>query len=190
LTAASAGSERAGAPDRNYGTAATLDVSELRRELRAELPEYMVPSAIVTLKALPLTRHGKVDRRALPEPGEAERRAGANYEAPQNRVERVIAEIWRQALRIEKVSTSENFFDLGGHSLLMVHVHHRLKEEFGDSLALVELFRHPTISSLAKFLHRGLSEETGFGKIQARVDKREETLKRRRQDSRRKKTNQ
>ncbi|MDT5293775.1 MAG: hypothetical protein QOJ76_655 [Acidobacteriota bacterium] len=192
-TAARVSSESASASASTGGevgaeeSAAALDVSELRRDLRAELPEYMVPSAIVLLKALPLTRHGKVDRRALPEPGEAERLAGANYEAPQNRFERVVADIWQKALRVEKVSMSENFFDIGGHSLLMVQVHHRLKEEFGEGLALVELFRHPTIRSLAKYLGRGLSEETGFKKMLVRVNKREEAFERRRQDLRRKK---
>jgi amino acid adenylation domain-containing protein/FkbM family methyltransferase len=190
IPAARANSERAFAPGggaRSEEETATLDANELRRELRAELPEYMVPSAIVLLRALPLTRHGKVDRRALPEPESMERAASANYEPPRNRVERVIADVWQKALKIEKVGTTENFFDIGGHSLLMVHVHHRLKEEFGESLTLVKLFQYPTIHSLADYLSQGLKAETGFRKIQARVNKREEALERRRQDSRRKK---
>lgn len=98
----------------------TLSVSELHRFLRQKLPEYMVPSTFVMLKALPLTPNGKVNRNALPEPDDHRPELEATYEPPQTEVEQTIANIWQQMLHVEKVGIQDNFFDLGGHSLLLV----------------------------------------------------------------------
>jgi amino acid adenylation domain-containing protein/FkbM family methyltransferase len=123
---------------------------ELRALLSGRLPDYMVPSAFVALDALPLTSHGKLDRRALPAPGGAG--AGDGYAPPQNEAERLVAEVWQELLRLEKVGRQHNFFELGGHSLLLVQVRDRLREVFGREVPIIELFRHPTVSSLAEFL--------------------------------------
>ncbi|HYH44362.1 MAG TPA: amino acid adenylation domain-containing protein, partial [Thermoanaerobaculia bacterium] len=107
---------------------------ELRRHLRAGLPEYMVPSAFVVLPKLPLLPNGKVDRKSLPAP-EAERPdLAAPFIAPKSRLEGVISEAWRSVLGVEKVGVHDNFFDLGGHSLLMAQVHHKLRESLPDDL--------------------------------------------------------
>jgi amino acid adenylation domain-containing protein len=129
---------------------------ELRRHLRASLPEYMVPSAFVALPKLPLLPNGKVDRKSLPAP-EAERpELAATFIAPKSRLEGVISEVWRSVLGVERVGVHDNFFDLGGHSLLMAEVHHKLRESLpdglGSHLAMVELFQYPTIASLARHL--------------------------------------
>lgn len=126
--------------------------SELRRFLRERLPEYMIPSAFVQLESWPLTPNGKINRRALPEPTEAYFHAGASYVAPRTEMERAIAGIWQELFGMNQISVDSNFFELGGHSLIMVRVHSRLREALHREIPLIELFRYPTIISLAKSL--------------------------------------
>jgi amino acid adenylation domain-containing protein len=123
---------------------------ELRRFLRERLPEYMIPSAFVQLETLPLTPNGKVNRRALPEPAEAF--FNTSYVAPRTEMERTIAEIWQELFGVGQISVDSNFFELGGHSLIMVRVQSRLREALRREIPLIDLFRYPTISSLAKSL--------------------------------------
>jgi len=125
---------------------------ELRAFLREHLPEYMVPSHFVALAELPLTPNGKVDRRALPEPGEARQAPAQGFVAARGRGERSLAAIWREVLGLEQVGVRDNFFDLGGHSLLLAEVQGRLASVLGREVHLVDLFRHPTVESLARFL--------------------------------------
>ncbi len=123
---------------------------ELRRHLRELLPEYMVPAAYVALEVFPLTPSGKVDRKALPPPEGARAAATAvAYVPPRNELERTIAAVWRDVLKVDKVGVEDNFFDLGGHSLLLAQVHSRLAPTLGEELALLDLFRYPTVGSLA-----------------------------------------
>ncbi|HEX8495517.1 MAG TPA: amino acid adenylation domain-containing protein [Pyrinomonadaceae bacterium] len=125
---------------------------ELRRYLKENLPDYMVPSSFVRLEQMPLTPNGKVDRRALPEPSQIEVERDACYVAPQTEIEREIAAIWQATLGVEHVGLDDNFFDLGGHSLLLIRVHKKLTEVVGRDVAIVELFRHPTVRALAGHL--------------------------------------
>jgi amino acid adenylation domain-containing protein len=125
---------------------------ELRRFLKERLPDYMIPSAFVRLEAWPLLPNGKVDRRALPDPLEERFGAEAMYVAPQTELERTIAGIWQELFGLELISVESNFFELGGHSLIMVRVHSRLREALSREVPLIDLFRYPTIGSLAKFL--------------------------------------
>ena len=118
------------------------EVERLREHLRAELPEYMVPSAFVKLEAMPLNTSGKVDRKALPAP-DAEALVTHAYEAPQGPVEEVLAGIWQELLGVERVGRHDNFFDLGGHSLLAVQLIGRMRRELGQEVALKDFFlRH------------------------------------------------
>jgi aryl carrier-like protein len=112
----------------------------------------MVPSAIVAMDALPLTPNGKVDRRALPEPVFESDRA---HVAPQGRVAETLAGIWREVLGVARVGLHDNFFDLGGQSLLLIRVHRLVQERLDASVPLVELFKHPTLAALAQRLARG-----------------------------------
>jgi len=128
---------------------------ELRAFLRERLPEPLVPASLVFLPALPLSAHGKLDRAALPPPPAPRPGAPAPLAEPRDEVERRLAAIWREALGLDTVSVHDNFFDLGGHSLLMIRVNERLHQSFGRSLPLLELFQHPTIDALARHLHRG-----------------------------------
>jgi len=125
---------------------AKIDAEELRSHLLAGLPEYMVPAAYAHLDALPLTPNGKLDRRALPVP-EADAYAAQGYEAPQGEMEEKLAQIWAEALGVDRVGRHDNFFDLGGHSLLVVRVVTRLRQTFGVEVTIRDLFTYPRFSS-------------------------------------------
>ncbi len=132
---------------------APVDTAVLRERLGQSLPDYMVPRAIVVLDALPLNANGKVDRKALPEPhGLAGARA---YEAPQGEVARTLAAIWSELLQVPQVGQHDNFFDLGGHSLLLIRAHRLLQDRLRIELPLVQLFKHPTVESLARAIEQG-----------------------------------
>lgn len=128
--------------------AAAPPPDELRRFLGDRLPGYMVPWAFVTLPSVPLSPHGKIDWRALPAP--AGPRADRALTPPRTETERAIAEIWRELLAADAVGIHDNFFDVGGHSLLLARCHTRLVQQFGTSLSLIDCFRFPTIHALAE----------------------------------------
>ncbi|MFL5537410.1 MAG: amino acid adenylation domain-containing protein, partial [Longimicrobiaceae bacterium] len=125
-----------------------VEVEELREHLRRGLPEYMVPAAIVVLERLPLTPNGKLDRKALPAPEHAA--DAARYVAPRTPVEEVLAGIWAEVLRLERVGVEESFFELGGHSLLATRVVSRIREVFAIELPLRALFEGPTVAEMAR----------------------------------------
>lgn len=125
--------------------------TEFRSFLKAKLPDYMLPSVFVSLDALPLTPNGKVNRKALQVP-EEENVPETVFTAPHSELEQKIAQIWKDTLHLKNVGIHDNFFDLGGHSLLMARVHHRLHEALGREISMVELFQYPTIDALAKYL--------------------------------------
>ncbi|MCP4661319.1 MAG: amino acid adenylation domain-containing protein [bacterium] len=136
------------------GEGQSPNVSELRSFLTARLPEYVVPSAFVALEALPLTPSGKVDRRSLPAPDGRRPEQEAAYAAPRSAVERAIAEIWKEVLSIDKVGLRDNFFDLGGDSLLLAQVHSKLQTVVDAEISMIDLFRYTTISALTDFLRQ------------------------------------
>jgi acyl carrier protein len=123
---------------------------ELRGYLKEKLPDPMVPSAFVLLDALPRTPHGKLDRRALPEPDQSRPEVEKNLVAPRTPVEEAIVEIWREVLSLDRVGIHDNFFELGGHSLLATQVISRLRAAFSVELALRSLFESPTVAGLAE----------------------------------------
>ncbi|HJP92757.1 MAG TPA: amino acid adenylation domain-containing protein [Pyrinomonadaceae bacterium] len=158
-----------------------LKKAELRSFLRERLPEYMIPSAYVSLSALPLTVNGKVDRQKLPDPQENSSALSIKYEAPCTDTERTIASIWREELQLEKVGIHDNFFDLGGSSLIMVRVFDRLQTTFGNRLKMVELFRHPTIATLAKHLSQDQPQAFSQARVDNLVNRQKEARSQRRQ---------
>jgi amino acid adenylation domain-containing protein len=129
----------------------TLNASMLKTALAAVLPDYMLPGSFVLLDRLPLNPNGKVDRPALPLPL-AEQIDEAAYQAPVNAVETMISEIWAEVLELPRVGLHNNFFDLGGHSLLLIKVQCKLEERLKTRIAIIDLFRYTTVASLAKFL--------------------------------------
>ena len=129
-----------------------LLTAELRSYMKQRLPEYMLPSAIVQLEVFPLTPNGKLDRKALPAPDGTGSEPDAPYVAPRSELERLIADVWREELGVERVGVRDNFFNLGGHSLLLIRVNNRLREALRMELPVVELFKYPTVSALAEHL--------------------------------------
>ncbi len=125
------------------------DAVELRAFLKDRLPDYMVPSALVETPAVPLTAHGKVDRKALPDPMEASAPAEEGFDPSRTPTEELVAGIWSEVLRVERVGRDDSFFDLGGHSLLATRVLSRLREVLGTELPLRALFEAPTPAELA-----------------------------------------
>jgi amino acid adenylation domain-containing protein len=122
---------------------------ELGGYLKEKLPEYMVPSAFVTLDGLPLTPSGKIDRRSLPAPGQSDIQAENAYAEPRTPVEEQLVEIWEEVLGLERVGIHDDFFELGGHSLLAMRIVARVREVFQVELPLLSLFEEPTIAGLA-----------------------------------------
>ncbi|MBV9110094.1 MAG: amino acid adenylation domain-containing protein, partial [Gemmatimonadetes bacterium] len=125
--------------------------AELRAHLGRSLPEYMLPSAFVAMDALPLTPAGKVDRRALPAPADAAA-AERDHVPPATPAEKTIAGFWAEALGVERVGAHDNFFEIGGHSLLVPPLHARIRAAFDCDITLVDLFRHTTVAAQAAFV--------------------------------------
>ncbi|HET8773600.1 MAG TPA: amino acid adenylation domain-containing protein, partial [Thermoanaerobaculia bacterium] len=131
-----------------YVVGPELSVADLRGALSAQLPEYMVPAAFVTLEAMPLTANGKLDRNALPAPDAAALPA-RTYEAPQDAVEATLAGVWQELLHVESAGRNDNFFELGGHSLLAAQLVSRVRAAFDVELPLREVFASSTLSAMA-----------------------------------------
>lgn len=158
-----------------------LELSELRSILLKRLPEYMVPSAFTRLDALPLMANGKVDQAKLPLPTRTHMGTEKNYIAPRSQTEATIAAIWRELLGIEKVGVHDNFFDLGGYSLLMFQVQRKLRETLQEELSIVELFQSPTIHALAQYIDRHKNDDlTRLRDVQAKAGRQKAVLSRQR----------
>jgi acyl carrier protein len=136
------------------------DTEELRNYIKGKLPEYMVPSQYLSVESFPLTPNGKIDRKAFPVPSEF------NFDTvkkevvlPTNEMEDRIARVWQDLLKIPKVGINDNFFDIGGHSLLAVQLHSRLKQLIDTELTLIDIFTYPTIKSLEEFVNKRINSE-------------------------------
>ncbi|KZN44334.1 non-ribosomal peptide synthetase, partial [Pseudoalteromonas luteoviolacea] len=128
----------------------SCSLAALAQHMRTGLPDYMVPSAFVVLESFPLTANGTVDRKALPAPeGDL---LGGEYIAPRTETEKTLCRIWQEVLGLERVGISDNFFDLGGHSLLVTKLVARIGEVFEVTLALREVFEQPKLANLASLL--------------------------------------
>jgi len=128
--------------------------SVLRDFLKEKLPDYMVPSAFVLLKELPVTPNGKVDRRALPAPDQVRPELAGALVAPRTPIEEVLAGIWSQILGIEQVGVYDNFFELGGHSLLTTQLLAKVREAFQVDVSLRSLLEEPTVAGLAENIEK------------------------------------
>jgi acyl carrier protein len=126
-----------------------VEVEELRQYLLARLPEYMVPAAYVQLDQMPLTANGKLDRKALPAP-DGDAYAVRGYEEPLGEIEAAVAEIWMELLKLKRVGRHDNFFDIGGHSLLAVRLISRLRKNLNVEVAMADLFAHPSLATLSE----------------------------------------
>ncbi|WEK32625.1 MAG: amino acid adenylation domain-containing protein [Candidatus Pseudomonas phytovorans] len=139
----------------------------LREQLRAALPDYMVPAYLTWLDALPLTPNGKLDRKALPQPDLGVSQQG--HVAPQSEVEQQIAAVWAQLLNVEKVGLNDNFFELGGHSLLALSVLSRLQLSLGLTVEPAVLFQHPVLGDFARYIE-SIGDASAFDEKLQRLD--------------------
>jgi amino acid adenylation domain-containing protein len=161
--------------------AARPAVGDLRRLLAARLPEHMIPAFFIMLDALPLTANGKLDRRALPPPDGMRPEIEVPFVPARSAAERGIAALWREVLGLETVGVHDNFFDLGGHSLLLLRLHGRMREQTGAELNLIDLFSHPTVAAMAGLLERGKGEDLEAAGVGAQLAERAEGRERLRQ---------
>ncbi len=151
------------------------DPNDIRDHLRKDLPEYMVPNDVVVLDAMPLTPNGKIDRKQLPATQGGAQASAAAYEAPSDELQQTIVNIWQDTLKLDKVGVKDNFFDLGGHSLLIVRVHQLLKAQVDKPISLTDLYRFPTIASLTEFLNSDKQNES-LKKSSDRASRRRERM--------------
>ena len=140
-------------------------ISDLRRYGREKLPDYMLPASVIYLKQLPLTAHGKVDRKALPLPEHTRPALDESYVAPANEVESTLAEIWAQVLRLERVGVEDNYFTLGGDSIRSIEIRAKAQAR-GLNISIQELFQHQTIRNLVQQL-KGAFRPTSLQRVQA-----------------------
>ena len=149
----------------------TADTPAVLARLKSRLPEFMVPNAVVWLPELPLNHRGKLDADALPKPGRSDRVGGTGWTAPESETEQRIAAVWSAVLGLEAVGAHDNFFDLGGNSLLLGTLHARLQEELALTLPIRRLFEHPTVHALARSLAAGPDEPSSTADVRSRAQK-------------------
>ncbi|MBE9186425.1 amino acid adenylation domain-containing protein [Microcoleus sp. LEGE 07076] len=162
-----------------------LATAELRAYLQGRLPDYMVPAVFVTVETMPKTPSGKIDRRALPVPEPQRQEQSQSYAAPQTELERVLAGVWSKLLKIDRAGIHDNFFEIGGNSLMTLQVVVQVRTLLGMDLPVVKLFQHPTIAQLANFLDRGQSAKEPPNKIQDRADRQKAAFNRSKQFTKR-----
>lgn len=157
---------------------------ELQQFLGQSLPSYSIPSQFIFLETLPLTPSGKVDRRSLPDVTIARSQLATTYTPPNSNLEQQIAKIWQDVLNLETVGIDDNFFDLGGHSLLIVQVRTQLETQLNQEISLVTLFQYPTIRSLANYLNDSNRDRSHLQATVNRAQKRAQMRSNQRQQRR------
>jgi amino acid adenylation domain-containing protein len=154
-----------------------LIASELHYFLKVHLPTYMIPLAFVLLKDLPLTPNGKIDRSALPKPEINQSHLAKNFVPPHTSTEKVIANIWAKVLQLEKVGIHDNFFDLGGNSLLTIPICSKIQETLNVNISVIDLLTYPTVSAFAKYLAQNQEAEQAVFSDSSRASRKKEAIK-------------
>lgn len=158
-----------------------LAIADLRPYLQGRLPDYMVPAIFMTVEAMPKTPSGKIDRRALPLPDSQRQELSQSYAAPQSELERLLAGVWSKLLKLDRVGIYDNFFEIGGNSLMTLQVAVQVRTLLDTDLPVVKLFQHPTIAQLANYLSQGQSASPSNNKFQDRADRQKAAFNRRKQ---------
>jgi amino acid adenylation domain-containing protein len=153
-----------------------LSIEELRVYLAERVPDYMVPGAFLLMERLPLNANGKVDRDALPAADALHVASGSAYVEPSTEMEKTISSLWQELLGRDKVGIHDNFFDLGGHSLLLIKMQSRLQEVLQRDVAIVDLFRYPSVSSLAQYLSLDKESSPAISPHKTRAAARRESI--------------
>ncbi|WP_010248511.1 non-ribosomal peptide synthetase [Acetivibrio cellulolyticus] len=134
-----------------------LNAAELKENISKELPSYMVPSYFVRLENLPLTLNGKIDKRLLPEP-DTDVNLGSEYIEPTNETEEHLVDIWKNILGVDRVGIKDNFFDIGGNSILLIQMHSKIDKQYPGKVSMTDIFAHTTIEKLSELI-RGSEED-------------------------------
>jgi hypothetical protein len=159
-----------------------INPGDLQHWLSERLPLPLVPGAFVPLEILPLLPNGKVDVNALPRLDDARAATSTMYAAPTSDTEHSLAAIWQAVLKVERVGRHDNFFELGGNSLLIAQAHQQLREKFKSDLSLIDMFKYPTISALARRLSQtDQPTPPRYQAVQDQAQKRREALRQREQ---------
>ncbi|MDP4179621.1 MAG: amino acid adenylation domain-containing protein [Bacillota bacterium] len=140
-----------------------IDIAKIKEFLSLELPSYMAPSYFIPLESIPITKNGKVDRNSLPKPTEAFS-IGVEYVEPQSKIEKVIADLWKQVLGIAEIGTNHNFFDIGGDSMRLTRLFLKLEDIYPGLLTVSDLFSYATISKLALYINKKLEANCATNK--------------------------
>jgi amino acid adenylation domain-containing protein len=148
-----------------------INAFDLKRHVRQKLPEPMVPAAIVEIKEFPLTASGKIDRKRLPKAEGIKPEVTGNDKAPRTEIESFITEIWQEHLKRTNIGIEDNFFDLGGHSMMALSIHARLAARFDERVTVIDLFTYPTVAALAKFLEQPQDDDSLELVAQERADR-------------------
>jgi amino acid adenylation domain-containing protein len=146
-----------------------ISFESMSRFMKKKLPPYMVPSAFMRMDNFPLTQNKKIDRRSFPDPFLKQQLGRKDIVKPKNDIERTIAEAWTKVLDLKQISIHDNFFEIGGHSLMMVKLHASLEEMLNTKFSVVELFQYPTIATQAKFLSSSKKENMATQNAQMRA---------------------
>lgn len=158
-------------------------VEALKRFLGDKIPDYMIPSIFFAIKEMPLTHSGKIDRNALPDPKHERPVLEQDFVSPTNDLQRKLCRIWREILGIDKVGIHDNFFDIGGTSLLSMVVSERLRDDLGVTVPVVKLFEYPQIDALSKYLKHLEEDQPAFKKIHDRATQRRRNIRRHRRNA-------
>jgi acyl carrier protein len=156
----------AGAPGKAF------NMEAMREFLSHSLPDYMIPAYFVTIDRIPLTPNNKVDRKKLPEPKSSRPQLETAYLEPSTRIEKLIADAWKEILRLDKIGINDNFFDLGGDSFKLVQAGNTLKTVLNKEVPVMMMFQYPTIRSLAQYLkEEGTQDNTAVVQQKAHLEK-------------------
>ncbi len=153
-----------------------LNLPSIKKHLQSVMPGYMVPAIYIEIDATPLTENGKTDFRALPIPDKNRSSLAAEYVAPRNDMEHKVADIWSKVLNVAQVGINDNFFDLGGDSILVLKVASDLGRLTGGNIQIHKLFEYPTVQTLADHLSADSEQTEGLNKIVIRASKRRAAL--------------
>jgi acyl carrier protein len=149
---------------------ASLSISDIRSDVENKVPSHMVPSRFILLDALPLTATGKVDRRALPDPGKSRPNLDTPFVASRTPVEKELSQIWAEVLSLEQIGVHDSFIELGGHSLLATQIVSRALDKFRVEVSLQSLFESPTVGDMATVITRNQTKKAGEAELARMLD--------------------
>lgn len=149
---------------------------EIRERLSQKLPDYMIPTAFEAIDRIPLNTNGKVNVKLLPQVTWESSAIENPNEVPRTKIEKIIVEIWREVLKLDTIGIHDNFFDLGGHSLLITQIHSKLSKRINRELSIVDFFKYPTVRTLAEYISGGDDEDEDMQRVMSRAKKQREAM--------------